>query len=98
MCVCQAPPATAQPLTLLDLARTRPCVANACRPQLVDFGFAKKADAMGRCYSQLGTPHYLAPELLDNRNKGGYSDAVDWWAFGCLVFEMLAGKVRASPL
>jgi len=35
-----------------------------------------------------GTPEYCAPEILQGV---GYGMGVDWWAFGVLVFEMLAG-------
>ena len=37
----------------------------------------------------VGTPDYMAPELLKpgaNHGKG-----VDWWACGCLTYEMLIG-------
>nr|KAJ3422861.1 camp-dependent protein kinase catalytic subunit [Polyrhizophydium stewartii] len=35
-----------------------------------------------------GTPSYIAPEILLNKP---YSYAVDWWAFGILIFEMCSG-------
>ena len=35
-----------------------------------------------------GTPEYLAPEVLQ---KQPYTKAVDWWSFGTLVYEMIAG-------
>jgi len=37
---------------------------------------------------KLGTPDYLAPEVIQNR---GYNKSVDWYAVGVLIFEMLAG-------
>lgn len=58
---------------------------------LCDFGFTKKPDIHGHCYSQIGTPQYLSPELLNGKGKVGYSNAVDWWAWACMLFEMLAG-------
>ena len=36
----------------------------------------------------LGTPDYLAPELLLGL---GHGSAVDWWALGICVFEWLVG-------
>lgn len=36
----------------------------------------------------LGTPDYLAPELL---LKKGHNYAVDWWALGCCLYEFVTG-------
>ena len=54
--------------------------------KLIDFGFAKVCE--GKTYTICGIPEYLAPEILLNK---GYGKEVDWWAFGCLVYEFLVG-------
>ncbi|KAF2431023.1 Pkinase-domain-containing protein [Tothia fuscella] len=56
--------------------------------KLVDFGFAKKIDNR-ETYTLCGTPEYLAPEVIRNT---GHGCAVDWWAFGILVYEFLVGQ------
>ena len=54
--------------------------------KLTDFGFAKLCQ--GRTYTLCGTPEYLAPEILLNK---GHGKPVDWWTFGVLLYEMIAG-------
>ncbi|KAJ9666166.1 cytochrome c oxidase subunit 1 [Coniosporium apollinis] len=56
--------------------------------KLVDFGFAKKVDDR-ETYTLCGTPEYLAPEVIRNT---GHGCAVDWWAFGILIYEFLVGQ------
>ncbi|CAG9311323.1 PKG_8 [Blepharisma stoltei] len=57
-------------------------------PKLIDFGTAKFVH--GRTYTTVGTPHYMAPEIIVG---SGYSALVDWWSLGIMVYEFIFGSV-----
>jgi serine/threonine protein kinase len=57
--------------------------------KIVDFGFAKQLQAPGagsKTFTLCGTQNYLAPEMI---LSVGYDRAVDYWALGCLLYELL---------
>jgi eukaryotic-like serine/threonine-protein kinase len=61
------------------------------RALLTDFGLAKGAalTVLTRPGQLVGTPQYLAPELLEG---GEASPASDLYALGCVAFECLTGR------
>ena len=58
--------------------------------KIADFGLCKMGVGYGdRTSTFCGTPEFVAPEVLTDRD---YTNAVDWWGLGVLVYEMLAGE------
>lgn len=59
--------------------------------KLCDFGFARTLAGPGEAYTDyVATRWYRAPELLVG--DANYGKAVDLWAIGCLLVEMLTGN------
>ncbi|EDW51421.1 GM13103 [Drosophila sechellia] len=62
--------------------------------KITDFGFAKQLQEGEKLTNLCGTPGYLAPETLKcNMFEGspGYSQEVDIWACGVIMFTLLVG-------
>lgn len=60
-------------------------------------GLSNPFKSKRRTKSIVGTLAYMAPEVLalfgmKKSERLGYTDAVDWWAFGCVVYTLLVGK------
>ena len=49
----------------------------------------------GKSLTRLGTPNYIAPEILLSKGHGKAAGILsiikDWWALGIFIYEMIAG-------
>ncbi|CAK7901871.1 serine/threonine-protein kinase Ypk3p [[Candida] anglica] len=64
------------------------CMLNASgNLVLTDFGLSKVSESENK--SMIGTPQYMAPEVL---RGDSYNYLVDWWSLGCVAFDMLTGS------
>lgn len=60
---------------------------------MTDFGLAEYEDR-GGVWQLMGTAWYMAPELIQNLGQPG--PAIDWWASGVILYEMLSKEVVSS--
>ena len=51
---------------------------------LIDFAFAKISK--DRTYTIVGTPFYMAPEVITGK---GYTNSCDLWSMGVILYELI---------
>jgi serine/threonine-protein kinase SRK2 len=60
--------------------------------KLCDFGFSKDRNYHSATTTRVGTPAYLAPEVVKSGNRNSYDGAAaDLWSLGVLLYVMVCG-------
>ena len=69
--------------------------------KLGDFGVATRHNPEKAHNTITGTPAFMAPEFFSQTLDQGYTQKVDIWAIGVMLYEMLSGTTplaRHNPL
>jgi len=65
--------------------------------KLCDYGLSKIVTAENQATTQVGTPQYIPPEILDlDRTGGGYDFSADIWCAGVILYVLVFGKYPFS--
>jgi calcium-dependent protein kinase len=63
------------------------------RVKLTDFGLSHMLDDQSALMTDpVGTPGYVAPEVLTTQKNGGYDCQVDVWSMGVILYILLCGS------
>eukprot|EP00826_Nyctotherus_ovalis_P008161 TRINITY_DN12103_c0_g2_i21.p1 TRINITY_DN12103_c0_g2~~TRINITY_DN12103_c0_g2_i21.p1 ORF type:complete len:257 (-),score=71.18 TRINITY_DN12103_c0_g2_i21:131-901(-) len=73
-----------------DLKPSNVLVTPECLVKVTDFGSMRSIEAGGNFTRDVGTLWYSAPEVL--LGSKSYGTAVDMWALGCILAEMMCKK------
>ena len=57
--------------------------------KIADFGLAKELGNAKMAQTNVGTPYYMSPELVNEKN---YNEKTDIWSLGCLIYELASLK------
>ncbi|KAJ7128887.1 kinase-like protein [Mycena crocata] len=73
-----------------DLKPENLLLDDAFRIKITDFGTGKVLEnGEQRATTFVGTAQYQAPEMLERKET---TKSSDYWAFGCVVYQMIAGR------
>ncbi|KAF9814584.1 hypothetical protein IEO21_05042 [Rhodonia placenta] len=79
-----------------DLKPENLLLDDAYRIKITDFGTGKILDSGGeRTKTFVGTAQYVSPELLEDSET---SKSSDFWALGCIIYQMIAGRFAFQGL
>jgi serine/threonine protein kinase len=77
-----------------DLKLANVLLNKDCEPCICDFGLAKYLAAEAAQTMNVGTPLCMAPELFDQGGENLYTDKIDVYAYGVMIYQMFSDNLR----
>ena len=69
----------------------------SAKVKIADFGLARQVGENSMAETYVGSPYYMAPEVLmkdiNAEQFAGYNEKADIWSVGCIVYELITGHV-----
>lgn len=65
--------------------------------KITDFGMSKFIGGKTMMRTLVGTPNYLAPEVILMAGNGSYTPALDVWSLGVVLFIWYGNSAALSP-
>ncbi|KAJ3572382.1 hypothetical protein NP233_g3109 [Leucocoprinus birnbaumii] len=82
--------------TIDDLKPENLLLDDNYRTKICDFGTGKVLETgVDRAQTWVGTAQYIAPELLEAKET---SKSSDFWALGCIIYQLIAGRFAFQGL
>ncbi|KAI9225178.1 MAG: kinase-like domain-containing protein [Piptocephalis tieghemiana] len=82
---CEAMGSKANVILHRDIKPANVLLDQHCNVKLGDFGLSRTLQAEDFARTYVGTPYYMAPEVID---RSTYDEKCDMWALGCLLYEL----------
>ena len=73
-----------------DIKPSNIFLTDILKVKLGDFGISTNISPGGYIYGKVGTPDYMAPEIIAGK---GYSFEVDIWAIGIIIYQLILGEL-----
>ncbi|KAH3744236.1 MAP3K epsilon protein kinase 1 [Pelomyxa schiedti] len=74
-----------------DIKACNLMLTNKGQVKLIDFGISVSLEGKEKTYTTVGSPYWMAPEVICAENEG-YGFPSDIWSVACTIVELLTGK------